>query len=108
MRTYVYPDVGRAGLGNMLFPWARAVLWSKSYNVSVINPTWYKFRIGPYLRRENDKRRYHLLFKSSGYISGIRKFWLLCLLPRYSEQDEWTERDSGIRVFSGLSALVTS
>jgi len=75
--VYAYPDVGRAGLGNMLFPWARCFIWAREHGVPMIAPIWYTFRIGPYLRRETDKRQYQKLFSHDHYISGIHKAFIL-------------------------------
>jgi hypothetical protein len=72
-QLYGYPDLMRAGLGNMLFPWARCVVWSDATGASILAPRWHKFRLGPYLRRESDKRRYDRLFRSSGYLRGPAK-----------------------------------
>lgn len=42
----------------------------------MLNPTWCKLSIGPYLRQEKDKRHYFGLFESYG-ITGLRKFWAI-------------------------------
>lgn len=71
---YAYPDVGRAGLCNMLFPWARAVLFSHTWQCPMIAPQWTNyFRLGPWLRRERDKRYYFNNFTNAGYIKGLNK-----------------------------------
>ncbi len=41
-----------------------------------ISPSWLKFSIGPYLRRERDKRNYANLFRCYG-VSGFKKLFLL-------------------------------
>ena len=73
------------GLGNMLFPWARCYLWCKDHGLQTIAPFWTKIRIGPYLRREKDKRNYQRFFDHSGYISGLRRLVLLATLRRVPE-----------------------
>lgn len=78
MIRYVYPDVGRTGLCNMLYPWARAICYAKEHGCRVIAPAWTKFtRIGPILRRERDKRFYVGQFTNQGYVGGFAKMWLL-------------------------------
>lgn len=100
MNQFLFPDVGNAGLGNMLFPWARAVVYKERHQQLLINPTWWRFRIGPYLRNENDKRRYHLLFQPGHNIHGLRKLVLLNRFPHIAE--DAPPQTAGIRYFSGM------
>lgn len=75
---YVYPKVGRTGLCNMFYPWARAVVWARDNGARVIAPDWIQFgRIGVWRRWERDKRTYLGQFSNAGYITGVRKWWLL-------------------------------
>ena len=37
---YVYADLPRTGLCNMLFPWARAELYARDNAVKMIAPKW--------------------------------------------------------------------
>lgn len=103
--TYGYPQISRSGLGNVLLPWARAWVWCNSHGAPMIAPSWFKFRIGPYLRRESDKRSYWRLFRSEGYITGLRKMMLLCS-QRIVDEDQLTrlnDLSQGVVVtFSGL------
>ncbi len=74
------------GLGNLLFPWARAVSLSSKYNLPIIAPTWPQLKIGPLMRNEPDKRFYSDLFSHTDrYVSGIRKVKLLTTLPKLTE-----------------------
>jgi hypothetical protein len=77
MGHFGYPDLMRAGLGNMLYPWARCVLWCRSEQAEMLAPRWFKLRLGPYLRREADKRRYDRLFRSEGYVRGGKRALVL-------------------------------
>ena len=71
---YVYPDLPRTGLCNMLFPWARAILFARDNSLSVLAPQWVKVgRIGPWLRGERDKRYYFRQFTNAGYVGGLRR-----------------------------------
>ena len=75
---YVYPLLQRQGIGNLLFPWARAVVYSRKVGVPIIAPHWARLtRIGPWLRGERYKRYYGGDFTNNGYIKGLRKWWLL-------------------------------
>lgn len=84
-RLYGYPNLMRAGLANMLAPWVRCFLWCREHDAQMLAPTWFKFRIGPYRRRESDKRRYERLFTSAGYVRGARRLALLASARRIEE-----------------------
>ena len=91
MIKYVYPEVGRCGLCNMLYPWARAVCFAREQGCRVLAPSWTKFnRIGPWLRHERDKRFYLGQLTNRGYVSGVRKW---CVLTCFRQQ---------VKVFSGM------
>lgn len=102
---YVYPQVGRAGLGNMLFPWARAEQFRYLNHLAMLSPQWTQPKIGPIIRRERDKRFYTGSFQSSPYVSGLRKWRILLTSPRISENDAspiQQIRGTKVVVFSGL------
>jgi hypothetical protein len=77
MNLYGYPKLMKAGLGNMLLPWANCYLWCYDNNAKMIAPFWFKLRIGPYLRQEKDKRQYQKLFNSKKYVNGFERLYLL-------------------------------
>ncbi len=83
--TYGFADVGRAGLANMLLPWARCEVFCRKHGLRMLAPQWTQPRIGPLLRREKDKRYYFGLFKDDGYVSGPRRWWLLAISARVGE-----------------------
>lgn len=84
---YYYPNTGRGGLGNKLFPWARAVVYQHQFGGKMIAPNWVNvFKIGPYLRQEKDKRHYFNVFNNKGYIKGIKKQYLLLLYKKLPEE----------------------
>jgi len=87
--------LGGAGLGNILFPWARAVVYAKRNNSQRIQTTWKNLKIGTFLRREKDKRMYSGLFTGKDGISGFRKFFLL----NFSNK---------VKIFSGMETLFES
>lgn len=84
---YGYPVLMRAGLGNMLIPWARCVIWCKDNNAQMIAPYWAKIRIGPFLRRERDKRQYQFLFNHTNQIAGLKRVIILALCRKIDEAD---------------------
>ena len=69
--------LGGAGLGNILFPWATALVFAKNNNLQRIQTTWKNLKIGTFLRKERDKRMYMDLFTGDDGISGFKKFWIL-------------------------------
>lgn len=84
---YIYPCLetshdwgfirfGGSGLANCMFVAARAYALAKKYEIPMLNPTWEKLSIGPYIRREKDKRTYSGLFDKYG-ISGFKKLYFL-------------------------------
>ena len=104
---YAYARLDRTGLGNMLFPWARSEVFRRDKQCPALWPTWTQWaRIGPWLRREKDKRLYRHVFSSSGYISGLRKAALLTTQRRIPEAvingDDLHQADGGIVEFRGM------
>lgn len=88
MTPYVEADVGRAGLGNCLLTWARAVIFSEAHQFPMLYPDWGRFRLGPYLRGEKDKREYGKLFTPAEYVHGWKKFLIEQNSPEIDET-EW-------------------
>ncbi len=85
---YVYPKfssyeipglrIGGAGLGNLLFIWSRACVEAKKNNAKLLWPTWPSLKVGPWIRREKDKRFYGDVFcNNNKHIGGLRKYWIL-------------------------------
>lgn len=64
------------GLANCLFMACHAYLDAIDLGLELVDPTWRKISIGPYLRGERDKRVYSDLFTHRG-VSGLKKMWLL-------------------------------
>lgn len=95
---YVYPKLseydfhfirfGGAGLGNLMLIYSKALKIAIENNAQIIWPTWPSLKIGPWIRRERDKRFYGDLFENhSGYIDGIKKTIILHRKKRYMEDD---------------------
>jgi hypothetical protein len=104
-KLYGYPLLMKAGLGNMLIPWAKCYLWCRDNDARMIAPFWTKLRIGPYLRGEKDKRDYQRLFKPGVGISGLRRMYLLAATGRCPEgsYDTTIAKGSAFTVlFSGM------
>jgi hypothetical protein len=85
---YANPIVGRTGLGNMLFPWARAEVFCKNHDARMLAPQWVNVcRVGPWLRRERDKRYYLSSFSNSGYVHGLYRQYVLHLIGHVGEAE---------------------
>lgn len=89
---YALPVPPRAGLGNMLLPWARAELFAKRRNGKILAPFWPPFRIGPYLRDEPERRNYRGFFQAPAHIRGLKKQWILLSSQRVKEADVGTHQ----------------
>jgi hypothetical protein len=87
-RKYVHAVVGRFGLANMLMVWARAEIFRHEHGLPMLRPQWFNpLRLGPWLRREKDKRLYLNQFGNLEYITGLKRFLLLAMARRVEETE---------------------
>ena len=99
---FAYAELPRTGLGNMLFPWARASLFARAHHCPMLAPNWVKVnRIGPLIRFERDKRYYFGQFTNKGYIGGLQKLFILLRHKSFSES-EYSALSEGVCTFSGM------
>jgi hypothetical protein len=111
MSLYAFPIVGRAGLGNMLFPWARAEIFGQDHGVRILAPAWNSLRIGPYLRREPEKRRYIGFFSAPDHVWGLTRMLVKARARRFDEAEAdlalaaKNDREIALVVFKGLNDL---
>lgn len=83
-----FPDMGRTGLGHSLLAWGRCAVWCRDTGATMLAPQWFRIRVGPYLRREHDKRNYFKLFTRGECVGEPRKSLILAGAVRlYSELD---------------------
>ena len=104
---FAFPVVGRAGLGNMLLPWARAEIFARRAGARMIRPFWNTVRLGPHLRREPLKRDYLGFFGRIDHIDGIARLWRLARGARLAEDELATPSADGrprVVCFRGLGA----
>jgi hypothetical protein len=90
-RIYAIPVLGRYGLTHGILAWARCCLWCEQNGVTMLAPFWLKLRIGPYLRRERDKRNYFLLFNCGRAVAGLRRLATLIRAAKIDVRSEWPE-----------------
>lgn len=90
MGTYAWPRIGRAGLGNCLLPWARSELFAARTGARIVEPDWTSLRLGPYLRRETEKRRYGKYFFAADHVRGSAKL-IVRITARQVDEGEWNE-----------------
>ncbi|MBE0612761.1 MAG: hypothetical protein IH604_03745 [Burkholderiales bacterium] len=111
MRLFALPLIGRNGLGNGLFPWARAELFAREFNATILAPHWAQFRLGPYLRREPEKRNYGGVFHAEHHVRGISRQIVSTLSRRVAEDQvisDFREIESlfpTVVEFSGIGGL---
>lgn len=104
-RRYVVPVVGRAGLGNELFPLVRAICLAEDKGLVLLRPSWLKLRIGPYARREADKREYWRLFREPTLRERVlRAFFRL----RWHRSSHLRDVDTRAVVLSGMDDYFAS
>lgn len=105
---YCFPVLGRSGLGNKLFPWARTVIHARNNNLEILSPKWGHVPIGPFVRKERTKRLYFGLFTNKGYINGIRKFLILLSSLIINENDYFLEINTPYfqKKLKGKSAVI--
>lgn len=97
--SYCYARLPRAGLGNMLFVWSRALVYAHLSGSCLITSSWTKPRVGPLLRGERSCRWYGGYFRELHRTSRLVKLWVLLTYPRIEEPSfESTQRDSASRV----------
>ena len=100
-RDYGIARIGGPGLANCMFFAARAAILAKKLNARLMRPTWERFGIGQWIRKERDKRFYMGLFTKKEGIAGLRKAMLLATCRKIKE-DEADASKNGIVMVSGL------
>lgn len=114
MKKCVYPKyskydmgfirLGGAGLGNLLFCFAYAMVFAEKNNAELIWPTWPSIKVGPWIRKERDKRFYSDLFKNDGnYIGGLKKAAILLFGKKHivDNVDVKTSDWDGVTIYTG-------
>lgn len=101
---YANPIVGRTGLCNMLFIWARALVFARESGATMLAPRWTNFfRLGPFLRFERNKRYYMNEFINKGYVRGIRKAFVNFTHNHLPESEASHAKDGDVVDFKGWS-----
>lgn len=77
--SYTYAKLPRAGLGNKLLVWARALVFSNINCLPLFVSNWAEFKIGPIIRNERTKRQYWGYFKGTNSLSSYRRLRFIFL-----------------------------
>lgn len=73
--SYAAAKLPRAGLGNMMLVWAQALVFSELNSIRLIPTFWHPVRIGPWLRKEKDKRYYGSLFLGGNHLERLELYF---------------------------------
>lgn len=105
-RDALFFRLGGPGLGNLLFPWARAKLLARQHGYRFVAPTWPQLKLGPLLRGEFDSRSYFSVFKAGPEdLSGLHRLWVLLTRKRVPENASMQAGAGDVVVTSGLGGL---
>lgn len=98
------------GLGNLLFPWARAAVASRDHGFIRIQPTWPQFKPRTFLRAQSDPRLYAGLFKADhDEVAGVARLRALVCGPRVDERAPVEAvRGGTVVTFTGVGDLFGS
>jgi hypothetical protein len=71
----IYCKIPKGGLGNKLFVISNALIYSRLINAKIVFIKSRELKIGPYLRKEKNKRKYKnfFKFKSRFFINPFQK-----------------------------------
>ncbi|MER9558736.1 alpha-1,2-fucosyltransferase [Mesorhizobium sp. M0323] len=90
------------GLGNLLFPIARAVVGQKKLGGVMVPPTLRQIKFGTYARREPDKRTYGRLMEHRTMADWNNRFWSLFQRKVAEENFDRDKDESATIVYQGL------
>jgi hypothetical protein len=112
---YVFPLLGGyefiffrlfgPGLGNSLLVWARALIYSRKYNLKMLEPTWNNFTLGPIIRNQIDFRLYNGIFKkNTNYLKNLK---LVIFKKKFLEENllNYNFESDAILIVKGLKNL---
>lgn len=83
--AYSYAALPRAGLGNMLFVWARAEVFAYINRMPLFTSSWTQLRLGPILRAEKRKRLYWRYFRNVSSTPYWHQWWVSLSYARIVE-----------------------
>lgn len=90
----VYVKFPKVGLGNMMLVWARAIVFSRLNNIPCTVAYWWGFRLGPFIRREKQKRLYWRYFKETSFFElAANAFRMLLFGKVYNPDLHLSEND---------------
>jgi hypothetical protein len=83
--NYVICKLPRAGLGNKLLVWAKALVFARLNNLPLFVSPWAQISIGSFLRLEKQRRFYADYFQPYGWQAQFRRLYLEYTQPRIDE-----------------------
>jgi hypothetical protein len=113
---YCYPRFSRLdflvfrvlgpGLGNLLFPWARAVVAASRPGFRLVNPTWPQWKLGRLARLDSDLRSYAGMFQAPGdALTGAARLRALLGARRVTEAGLARAGDGDLVIFEGMASM---
>jgi len=67
MKSIVYVNMPKAGLGNKLIVWSRGYVFAQKNDLPLFRNSWFYLNIGPWIRGERKKRLYFLYLKKNNF-----------------------------------------
>lgn len=80
-----YAKLPRAGFGNKLLVWARALVFAHLNDIPLYVSSWAEIHIGPFLRNEKNKRQYWGYFNHRNRPGFLKKLLFLCWFEKIHE-----------------------
>lgn len=105
-KLYCWPDIARFGLGNKLMVWARAEAFAHDHGAKVLAPRFVQLPSVTALFGGVGVRGYrtnlgNFDLSRGGYVSGIRRAWILRTM-RIMDELEWSRNSVGVVRFVGI------
>jgi hypothetical protein len=84
-KSFAYARLPRAGIGNKLLVWARALVFAHLNDMPLSVSNWAEIKIGPFLRNEKNKRQYWGYFNTENCPGFLKKLFFLCWFRKIHE-----------------------
>lgn len=71
----VYSRLPKAGLGNKMLVWARGCVFAYKNNLELFTSAWWSVQLGPWIRREKQKRLYWGYFNEDSLFAKLKYYF---------------------------------